>query len=75
MTNPHPTNETDIHIRAAADRVIEHLQQGRGAEAFRMLDQAREGERLVVQEALDRYVAVGAREELDRMGGRQALVR
>lgn len=72
MTNPHPINETDIDIRAAADRVIEHLQQGRGAEAFRVLEQERTGERLVVQEALDRYVAVGASVELDRMGGQQA---
>lgn len=71
MTNPHPVNETDIDIRAAADRVIEHLQQGRGAEALRMLEQERAGERLVVQEALDRYVATGARVELDRMGGQQ----
>ncbi|KRA54934.1 hypothetical protein ASD77_10260 [Pseudoxanthomonas sp. Root65] len=72
MTNPHPINETDIDIRAAADRVIEHLQQGRGAEALRMLEQERAGERLVVQEALDRYVAGGASVELDRMGGQQA---
>ena len=66
MTNPHPTNETDIDIRAAADRVVEHFQQRRYADAFRALEQERTGERLVVQEALDRYVAVGARSELDR---------
>lgn len=67
VTNPHITNETDIDIRASADRVIAGLQQGRHAEALRLLAQERQGERPVVQEALDRYVAAGARETLAGM--------
>lgn len=60
MTNPHIADKTDIDIRASADRVIKGLQQGRQAEALRLLEQERQGERPVVQEALDRYVAAGA---------------
>lgn len=56
MTNPHPVTPTDIDIRAAADRVIAQLQQGRHAEALRLLERERAEERPVVQEALDRYV-------------------
>lgn len=67
MTNPHIADKTDIDIRASADRVIEGLQQGRQAEALRLLEQERQGERPVVQEALDRYVAAGARDALAGM--------
>jgi len=66
MTNPHPTNETDIDIRAAADRVIEHFRQRRYMEALQVLEQERTDERPVVQESLDRYVSAGARSELDQ---------
>ncbi|HEV7271416.1 hypothetical protein [Pseudoxanthomonas sp.] len=64
MTNPHAATGTDIDIRASADRVIAQLQQGRQAEALRLLEQERRGEPQAVQEALDRYVAAGARDEL-----------
>lgn len=66
MTNPHPANETDIDIRAAANRIIEQFRHGRYVQAFQALERERTDERLVVQEALDRYIAVGARPELDR---------
>ena len=59
MTNPHPTIETNIDIRMAADRVIEHLRQGRYEAAFQVLDRERADERRVVQESLDRYVCSG----------------
>ncbi|MCF7222574.1 hypothetical protein [Marilutibacter chinensis] len=73
MTNPHPATPTDIDIRAAADRVIAQLQQGQHAEALRLLERERAEERSVVQEALDRYVAVGAQTELDELRGSGAL--
>lgn len=44
MTNPHAATGTDIDIRASADRVIAQLQQGRQAEALRLLEQERRGE-------------------------------
>ena len=58
------TNTTDINIREAADRVIALLEQNRAREAMQLLAREREGERTVVQEALDRYVAAGARSQL-----------
>lgn len=61
MTNPHSTNATDIDIRAAADRVIAQMRQGRHDQALRLLETERESERPVVQEALDRYVSARAR--------------
>lgn len=69
MTNPHPTNATNIDIRATADRIIGHLRQGQNVEAFQMLERERAEERAVVQEALDRYVVAGARNELSRVDG------
>ncbi|MGY1459146.1 hypothetical protein ACW5F0_10925 [Luteimonas sp. A534] len=69
MSNPHPVEATTIDIRASADAVIELLQTGRAVEALERLERDRAGERPVVQEALDRYVAAGAREELTRLGG------
>lgn len=75
MTNPHPTDVTDIDIRAAADRVIAQMQQGQHVQALRLLESEREGERLIVQEALDRYVSAGLRNEWDgirRSGALQA---
>lgn len=68
MTNPHPTNATDIDIRLTADGIIEQFRQGRRVEALQALEVARAGERTVVQEALDRYVAEGARAELAPIG-------
>lgn len=67
MTNPHPTTPTDIDIRASADQVILQLQQGQHGDALRLLERERADERPVVQEALDRYVAIGARTELDQL--------
>ena len=58
------TDTTDINIRASADRVITLLEQHRTREAMQLLDTERQGERLAVQEALDRYVAAGARTQL-----------
>ena len=68
MTNPFPANPTGIDIRASADRVIGHLRQGQYVEAIRVLEDTRSNQRLVVQEALDRYVASGAASEIDRLG-------
>ncbi|MGY1519037.1 hypothetical protein [Luteimonas sp. A482] len=68
MTNPHPTTPTAIDIRTSAERVIAEVRQGRLAQAVESLEQAREGQRTVVQEALDRYVAAGVRAELPGMG-------
>lgn len=67
MINPHPVTRTDIDIRASADQVIARLQQGRHVEALQLLERRHADERPVVREALDRYVAVGARTELDRL--------
>ena len=64
MTNPHPTEPTAIDIRASAGRVIAQVQQGRLVQAFESLAHAREGQRTVVQEALDRYVVAGVRDEV-----------
>src|SRR5690606_8404096 len=67
MTNPHPVTPTGIDIRASADLVIAQIRQGQHAEAIRLLEEARANERPVVQEALDRYVAGGAGNELLQM--------
>lgn len=67
MTNPHSTTVTDIDIRAAADQVIAQMQQGRPLDALRLLESERQGERPVVQEALDRYVVAGLRGEMDEL--------
>ncbi|MGY1519035.1 hypothetical protein [Luteimonas sp. A482] len=68
MTNPHPVTPTDIDIRASADLVMAQVRQGEHAEAIRLLEVARTNERPVVQEAIDRYVAVGAGTEITRLG-------
>lgn len=68
MTNPHPATPTNIDIRAMADQVIAQLRMGRHADAIRLLETARDNERPVVQEALDRYVAVEARDVVGRLG-------
>lgn len=73
MTNPHPVTPTAIDIRAAADAVIELLQAGRSVEALERLESHRAGERPVVQEALDRYVASGATEQLARLRGPEVV--
>lgn len=72
MTNPHPTNATDIDIRLTADGVIEQFRRGLNIEAFQALELARAGERAVVQESLDRYVAAGAHAELAGIGNENA---
>lgn len=58
---------TEIDIRAEADRVIALLQQRRGREGLELLNQVREGQSPVVQESLDRFVAAGAAEQLQRL--------
>lgn len=73
MTNPHPTTPTNIDIRATADRVIEQLQRGQHAEALQFLERERTDERPVIQEALDRYVVMGTRTELDQLHHSGAL--
>ena len=73
MTNPHPTDATDIDIRAAADHVIAQIRQGQHVQALRMLGREMQGERQVVQEALDRYVATGARDDMDDLRRSTAL--
>nr|WP_298122881.1 hypothetical protein [uncultured Pseudoxanthomonas sp.] len=67
MTNPHSTDVTDIDIRAVADRVIAQMRQGQPDQALHLLETERQGERRVVQEALDRYVSVGARAQIDEI--------
>ncbi len=59
------TSSTKIDIRASADQVIAHFKQGRHTEALQLLEKQRGTERPAVQEALDRYVAAGAKTELD----------
>ena len=73
MTNPYPTTATDIDIHATANRVTALLQQHRGADALRLLEQERRGERPAVQEALDRYVAAAAPEQLAALRQRDGL--
>jgi hypothetical protein len=51
MSNP------DFDSRASASEVIALLRGGQGAEALTLLDQVRQEQPLVLQEALDRYVA------------------
>lgn len=58
------TGQTEIDIRQSADRVIALLEQNRTREAMQLLERERQGERLVVQEALDRYVAAGAADRI-----------
>lgn len=67
MTNPYRTDVTDIDIRVAADRVIAQMRQGQPDRALQLLEIERAGERRGVQEALDRYVSVGAREQIDEI--------
>jgi len=55
MTNTPET--TDINIRESAQRVVALLEQNRAREALELLERERAGERVAVQEALDRYVA------------------
>lgn len=71
MTNPHSIAPTGVDIRTTSDQIIDQLQQGQAADALRALERARGPERPVVQEAIDRYVAAGARNELEtlRRGG------
>lgn len=57
--------ETDI--RETADRVIVLLERNNAREAIELLRRERLEQPLVVQEALDRYVAMGAEEPLRRL--------
>lgn len=68
MNNPNSTDPTPIDIRAEADRVIHLLAQGQIDEGIALLDETRRNERLVVQEALDRYVLAGSRDVISQPG-------
>lgn len=57
----------EFDIRASADRVIALLQQERAREGIALLDHLRDGRSQVVQESLDRFVAAGATEQLQRL--------
>lgn len=59
---------TEINISAAADDVVALLRSQRAREAAAQLQTLREAETLVVQEALERYVAVRAAPELEALG-------
>jgi hypothetical protein len=48
---------TEFDIRGSADGVVRQLRDGEGEAALAQLEQLRDGKPLVVQEALDRYVA------------------
>ena len=66
MNNPNSTDPTPMDIRAEADRVVDLLAQGRIDEGIDLLDETRRNERLVVQEALDRYVLAGSRDVISQ---------
>lgn len=70
MSTPQPN---PIDIRASADQVISRLQQGQRIEAMRVLESLRMQQPTVVQEALDRYVAAGAQEQLQGLEQVQRL--
>lgn len=59
---------TEINISAAADDVVALLRSQRAREAAAQLQTLREAQTLVVQEALERYVAVRAAPELAALG-------
>ena len=63
--------ELDIH--ASAREVADLLNCNRTADAVDRLAALRQGQSLVVQEALDRYVAVDAREQLTVLPGPEAI--
>lgn len=65
MTNPHPTAATGIDIAASAGSVVLLIQQGQVDDGLRLLQQVRQAERPIVQEALDRYVAAEAMPQLN----------
>lgn len=66
MNLPNSAGASSIDIRAEADRVIGLLVQGRIDEGLDLLDETRRNERLVVQEALDRYVLAGSRDVISQ---------
>jgi len=59
---------TEINISAAADDVVALLRSQRAREAAAQLQTLREAQTLVVQEALERYIAVRAAPELEELG-------
>ncbi|MBD8697242.1 XVIPCD domain-containing protein [Stenotrophomonas sp. CFBP 13718] len=59
---------TEINISAAADDVVALLRSQRAREAAAQLQTLRDAQALVVQEALERYVAVRAAPELEALG-------
>ncbi len=63
--------ELDIH--ASAREVVDLLECNQNRRAIDRLDALREGQPLVVQEALDRYIATRAREQLTALAAPGAL--
>ena len=61
----------EMDIRTSANTVVDLLQSGQADQAIARLQTLREGQAQVVQEALDRYVAAGAADQLTalRQGG------
>lgn len=65
---------TEIDISAAADDVVALLRSQRAREAAAQLQIRRVGQPLVVQEALERYVAVRAAPQLEMLGQAEGVV-
>jgi type IV secretion system effector X-Tfes-like protein len=59
--------ETEFSIKQSADSVARLINEGRTTEAVELLELQRRDKPLVVQEALDRYVASGASERLEAL--------
>lgn len=57
----------DFNIRTSADGIVHLLQEGQGSVALQQLQRLREGKPLVVQEAMDRYVAALAPQQLQSL--------
>jgi len=74
VTNPFPSTPTAINIRTTADEVAGLFASGRSQEAVARLEQVRQGERPAVREALDRYVADAASEQLTALRQPGAVV-
>lgn len=62
-------NETEFDIDATATRVIRAIERDNWEAARALLEQQRQGQPAIVQEALDRFVAAGAAMQLARMRG------
>ncbi|NUO77085.1 MAG: hypothetical protein HOQ32_13835 [Lysobacter sp.] len=63
----------ELDINASADEVVAMLNRGQNREAAARLDALRENQSVVVQEALDRYVAVRGQEHLTALRAPNAM--